>query len=489
MRRLVRRMTVSSFTATDGTLTLSEPQFLPGEGRFQFSWCTCRHIVRGRPNLSGDNLLQSEQMLSAAKAYLRQGSVIAFSIFALSGCVSAVSDDMRMTSAATPTVAETTDNAETASADAVDGYRDPMVSAAGGEQQAQDVAAEQQANPEEGQTDLAAAVMQPSSVNAGQTSIFSNTGAATGQTTNVQPVDDARANPTQASIYKGQPQDSSADQLPIEPLPGTDEESSALPDRVPLPKSGRTALVEEPSGNAAELALVEPQDDASVTPADSQPAESQPFAVETKQQVRKPTTLAALFSSKREASGTFNGERFAAKPKRQVINRDTVMEARRASLAVNMLPGVDTDPAIAANEEDHEGDEDENKFTEIASLAGLARLAPNGLLLQTERVKTGCFRPELVSVLKSVEKHYGKPVIVTSGLRKARNSRKRQSLHTRCEAADIQIAGVSKWELAEYLRTMPGRGGVGTYCHTESVHIDIGSERDWNWRCRRKKRK
>ena len=165
------------------------------------------------------------------------------------------------------------------------------------------------------------------------------------------------------------------------------------------------------------------------------------------------------------------------------------MEARRASLAVNMLPGVDTDPAIAANEEDHEGDEDENKFTEIASLAGLARLAPNGLLLQTERVKTGCFRPELVSVLKSVEKHYGKPVIVTSGLRKARSSRKRQSLHTRCEAADIQIAGVSKWELAEYLRTMPGRGGVGTYCHTESVHIDIGSERDWNWRCRRKKRK
>ena len=127
MRRQVRRMTVSSFTATDGTLTLSEPQFLPGEGRFQFSWCTCRHIVRGRPNLSGDNLLQSEQMVSAAKAYLRQGSVIAFSIFALSGCVSAVSDDMRMTSAATPTVAETTDNAETASADAVDGYRDPMV--------------------------------------------------------------------------------------------------------------------------------------------------------------------------------------------------------------------------------------------------------------------------------------------------------------------------------------------------------------------------
>ena len=34
-----------------------------------------------------------------------------------------------------------------------------------------------------------------------------------------------------------------------------------------------------------------------------------------------------------------------------------------------------------------------------------------------------------------------------------------------------------------------GRGGVGTYCHTNSVHIDIGKKRDWNWRCRRKRRR
>jgi len=27
---------------------------------------------------------------------------------------------------------------------------------------------------------------------------------------------------------------------------------------------------------------------------------------------------------------------------------------------------------------------------------------------------------------------------------------------------------------------------VGTYCHTESVHVDVGPERDWNWRCRRR---
>ena len=62
----------------------------------------------------------------------------------------------------------------------------------------------------------------------------------------------------------------------------------------------------------------------------------------------------------------------------------------------------------------------------------------------------------------------------------------KNSMHMYCAAADIQISGVSKWELAKYLRSMPGRGGVGTYCHTESVHVDIGPERDWNWRCRRR---
>lgn len=102
-------------------------------------------------------------------------------------------------------------------------------------------------------------------------------------------------------------------------------------------------------------------------------------------------------------------------------------------------------------------------------------------------METGCFKPELLDILKTVEGHYGRKVMVTSGLRAIKVNRKRQSLHTRCEAADIQVAGVSKWELANFLRNVPGRGGVGTYCHTNSVHIDIGPQRDWNWRCRRRK--
>jgi len=127
---------------------------------------------------------------------------------------------------------------------------------------------------------------------------------------------------------------------------------------------------------------------------------------------------------------------------------------------------------------------------QVASAAGMARLAPNGLLKQNESVDVACLKPSLVRVLKTIEGHYGRKMVVTSGYRDpARNRRAngaKNSLHMYCAAADIQVPGVSKWELANYVRTMPGRGGVGTYCHTESVHVDVGPERDWNWRCRRR---
>ncbi len=126
---------------------------------------------------------------------------------------------------------------------------------------------------------------------------------------------------------------------------------------------------------------------------------------------------------------------------------------------------------------------------QLASAAGLARLAPNGLRTQHDGVDVKCLKPALVRLLKKVESHYGKPVTVTSGYRSAaRNARARgakNSLHIYCAAADIQVEGVSKSRLAAFMRDLPGRGGVGTYCHTNSVHIDIGPRRDWNWRCRR----
>ena len=97
-----------------------------------------------------------------------------------------------------------------------------------------------------------------------------------------------------------------------------------------------------------------------------------------------------------------------------------------------------------------------------------------------------------MTVLKGIERHYGREVVVTSGFRSPTFNRKvrgaKNSLHMYCAAADIQVSGVSKWSLAQYLRALPGRGGVGTYCNTESVHVDIGPNRDWNWRCSRGRR-
>ncbi len=169
----------------------------------------------------------------------------------------------------------------------------------------------------------------------------------------------------------------------------------------------------------------------------------------------------------------------------------TVASASAAS--VPGLPGVDRERALGLNttETAAPADELEERPVQLASAAGLARLAPNGLIKQHDGVDVACLKPALVRVLKQVEHHYGRNVVITSGYRSpSRNKKARgaeNSLHMYCSAADIQIEGVSKWELASYLRSMSGRGGVGTYCYTQSVHIDIGPQRDWNWRCRRRK--
>lgn len=156
-----------------------------------------------------------------------------------------------------------------------------------------------------------------------------------------------------------------------------------------------------------------------------------------------------------------------------------------ALFEIKRKSGLDDDSDIDL----HEDYGDDNVV--VASAAGLARLAPNGLRVQRESVDVACLKPSLVRMLKTVERHFGQPVVVTSGYRSPSHNKRvrgaRNSMHMYCAAADVQVAGVSKWELAKFVRTMPGRGGVGTYCHTNSIHIDVGPERDWNWRCKRRR--
>lgn len=152
-------------------------------------------------------------------------------------------------------------------------------------------------------------------------------------------------------------------------------------------------------------------------------------------------------------------------------------------LEIRHRKSMDDDSDIDANEDD------DYASVQLASAPGLARLAPNGLRVQRETVDVACLKPELVKMLRGMESHFRRPVYVTSGYRSPSYNRKvngaRRSLHMICAAADIQITGVSKWEIAKYARSMPNRGGVGTYCHTSAVHVDVGPERDWNWKCHR----
>lgn len=413
---------------------------------------------------------------------LRYGLLLAVSLATLSGCVSAVSTDLRADGNAAQEKEEAVaeggaDETTTPVIAGQDGAQEPYATAeAAG-------AANGQGAGEAAGRDMAGLVMQPATLDAGRASIYSNGGQApTGAAYATQTTG---ANASSASLYAN-PGAAQAGRLPVEDMPQLDSagqqaaamagdgQNAALPENIPIPKSARTALVAEAAaGNAADRALAVPATDETA----GAPAQGGQ---------EKRVTVASLFADKREAAEEFDGDRFAQQPRR-VLNRDSASATRKASLGA--MPGVSTGNALFStnHSEAEEVEDDAPQFKEVASIAGLARLAPNGLWLQTEKVKTGCFKPELLQVLKTIEKHYDKPIIVTSGLRDVKLNREKQSLHTRCEAADIQIAGVSKWELAEYLRSMPGRGGVGTYCHTESVHIDVGPERDWNWRCRARK--
>lgn len=169
-----------------------------------------------------------------------------------------------------------------------------------------------------------------------------------------------------------------------------------------------------------------------------------------------------------------------------ITGADALPGVRQTALfEIKRKSGIDDESDVDLNENEGSGGS-----YQVASAAGMARLAPNGLLRQNESVDVACLKPSLVRVLKTIEGHFGRKMVVTSGYRDPSRNRRangaKNSLHMYCAAADIQVPGVSKWDLATYVRSMPGRGGVGTYCHTESVHIDVGPERDWNWRCRRR---
>ncbi|MCP4934952.1 MAG: DUF882 domain-containing protein [bacterium] len=106
-------------------------------------------------------------------------------------------------------------------------------------------------------------------------------------------------------------------------------------------------------------------------------------------------------------------------------------------------------------------------------------------------VSTSCFPKRLRNLLKKVSAHYGRKLHITSGYRSHRHNRRiggaRRSQHLHCTAADFYVPGINKYALARYLKSLPGRGGVGTYGGNRIVHLDVGPRRSWHWGGRKKR--
>ena len=212
-------------------------------------------------------------------------------------------------------------------------------------------------------------------------------------------------------------------------------------------------------------------------------ASAQPLRQQKAQQPKKPGGLFGLFMANRQAK-----QKKIVEPRQPAIASASSFSGSSAG-----LPGVQRKNAIFginSGETPTEPGVTGQQNIQVASVGGIGRLiSPSGLILQTDKVEVGCLKPELLTILKRVERRYGKKVMVTSGYRSPKRNRRAggvsNSTHIYCKAADIQVEGVSKWDLAKYLRTIEGRGGVGTYCRTNSVHIDVGSQRDWHHPCRR----
>jgi uncharacterized protein YcbK (DUF882 family) len=111
----------------------------------------------------------------------------------------------------------------------------------------------------------------------------------------------------------------------------------------------------------------------------------------------------------------------------------------------------------------------------------LQRGNAGGIKRQTGHVSTACLRSDLVGILRRASNHFGSEAVITSGFRRGRG------YHAKCMAADVQMAGVSPGTLARYFRSQSGVGGVGTYGHTRSVHVDVAS-RVYSWHGRSSRR-
>ena len=86
----------------------------------------------------------------------------------------------------------------------------------------------------------------------------------------------------------------------------------------------------------------------------------------------------------------------------------------------------------------------------------------------------------LVALLQQIRNHFKKPIIITSGYRCAAHNKEvggaTNSYHTKGQAADIVVYGVSPQEVAKYAESI-GVKGIGLY--DSFVHIDTRTSKSF----------
>jgi Peptidase M15 len=168
-------------------------------------------------------------------------------------------------------------------------------------------------------------------------------------------------------------------------------------------------------------------------------------------------------SSKEEAAPAATeqpAETIDAKPAEAVIDVSIPLPPSKPQFDLPLPPSM---MPPKADEKDEEGEEEG---------------ASGGVEKQVDSVELACIEPEVMNIVKKAGAFFRAVPIITSGYR-ARG--RRGSLHRMCKAVDFIVPGVSTHTLANYLKALPEAGGVGTYCHTKSVHIDVGEPRNWGY--------
>jgi Peptidase M15 len=126
---------------------------------------------------------------------------------------------------------------------------------------------------------------------------------------------------------------------------------------------------------------------------------------------------------------------------------------------------------------------------QLCLAAALLATAPTA---QASVSGNGGLNRRLNNILYQISNHFRAPVSVISGCRSYAHNRRiggaRESWHLRCMAADIRVQGVGSGAVYRYVASMPGRGGVGTYCRESFIHVDVGDRREWHWGCHGERR-